>query len=480
MTIRDVEQRCGMERANIRFYEREGLISPERRENGYREYTEENVQTLLRIRLLRSLHVGLDEIGALVRGERELDDTLREQLERLEREQQNAAAAGAVCREIRSDRATYQTLDAQRYLDRLEEAMHTPVLSCPPDDRDAAPRCPWRRYFARWLDGMICMAAFSALLAALGVMLTQVLRDGRGILLQLGSFAVQMLTEPLLLHWFGTTPGKAIMGLHMETEDGTRPGIHDGWTRFWEMLWYGEGIGIPFFSLYRLYKSYARSADGEEQPWDEGFVITARKNTWQRWLGLIGAAAGCFFLIVTLVLAQQLPPNRGALTMAQYAENFAYYEKLLDVEFEKELGADGAWHEPQREDGMIVISMHPDAMPEYHFETESGEVVGVWFEVVPEDKTQWVGSYYNQMLLCALSLAGAQKENGIYADVASSLSKRLPDTLQSVSFTANGVNVMCEVETKGYRVVDLWSIPDDSVPETEREFCLCFSVEIAR
>ena len=81
MTIRDVEQRCGMERANIRFYEREGLISPERRENGYREYTEENVQTLLRIRLLRSLHVGLDEIGALVRGERELDDTLREQLE---------------------------------------------------------------------------------------------------------------------------------------------------------------------------------------------------------------------------------------------------------------------------------------------------------------------------------------------------------------------------------------------------------------
>lgn len=480
MTIRDVEQRCGMERANIRFYEREGLISPERRENGYREYTEENVQTLLRIRLLRSLHVGLDEIGALVRGERELDDTLREQLERLEREQQNAAAAGAVCREMRSDRATYQTLDAQHYLDRLEEAMHAPVLPCPPDDRDAAPRCPWRRYFARWLDGMICMAVFSALLAALGVMLTQVLRDGSGILLQLGSFVVQMLTEPLLLHWFGTTPGKAIMGLHIETEDGTRPSIRDGWTRFWEMLWYGEGIGIPFFSLYRLYKSYARSADGEEQPWDEGFVITARKNTWQRWAGLAGATAGCFFLIVTLVLAQQLPPNRGALTAAEYVENYAYYEKYTGTQFSGTLGADGAWHKQNEEWQTALVEMSGLPLPEYHFETENGEVVGVWFAVAPEDKTQWVGSYYDQMLLCALSLAGAQKENGLYANVASSLSKRLPDTLQSVSFTASGVNVVCEVETKGYHVVDLWSIPDDSVPEAEREFRLRFSVEIAR
>ena len=65
MTISEVERRCGMERANIRFYEREGLLAPERRENGYREYTEENVQTLLRIRLLRSLRVPLEEIGAL-------------------------------------------------------------------------------------------------------------------------------------------------------------------------------------------------------------------------------------------------------------------------------------------------------------------------------------------------------------------------------------------------------------------------------
>ncbi len=55
MTIKELEERTGLSRANIRFYEKEGLLSPLRRENGYREYTEEDVQTLQRIKLLRSL-----------------------------------------------------------------------------------------------------------------------------------------------------------------------------------------------------------------------------------------------------------------------------------------------------------------------------------------------------------------------------------------------------------------------------------------
>ncbi len=46
MTIRDVEWETGLERTNIRFYEREGFISPLRRENGYRDYCDEDVALL--------------------------------------------------------------------------------------------------------------------------------------------------------------------------------------------------------------------------------------------------------------------------------------------------------------------------------------------------------------------------------------------------------------------------------------------------
>ena len=55
MDIREAERSTGLGRANIRFYEKEGLIQPKRRENGYRDYTAEDVKTLLRVKLLRRL-----------------------------------------------------------------------------------------------------------------------------------------------------------------------------------------------------------------------------------------------------------------------------------------------------------------------------------------------------------------------------------------------------------------------------------------
>ena len=39
MHIKDVEQRTGLSRANIRYYEQEGLVHPARRKNGYRDYS---------------------------------------------------------------------------------------------------------------------------------------------------------------------------------------------------------------------------------------------------------------------------------------------------------------------------------------------------------------------------------------------------------------------------------------------------------
>ena len=38
MTVKEVEERTGLPRANIRYYESEGLIHPARGQNGYRDY----------------------------------------------------------------------------------------------------------------------------------------------------------------------------------------------------------------------------------------------------------------------------------------------------------------------------------------------------------------------------------------------------------------------------------------------------------
>ena len=42
MTIKEIEEASGMQRANIRYYEEEGFLNPEREKNGYRNYTEED------------------------------------------------------------------------------------------------------------------------------------------------------------------------------------------------------------------------------------------------------------------------------------------------------------------------------------------------------------------------------------------------------------------------------------------------------
>lgn len=63
MQIKEVEQLTGMPRANIRYYEKLGLLKQmTRNEYNYREYTEEDVRQLQRIRFLRMFEVSINEI----------------------------------------------------------------------------------------------------------------------------------------------------------------------------------------------------------------------------------------------------------------------------------------------------------------------------------------------------------------------------------------------------------------------------------
>ena len=56
MKINEVEALVGITKKNIRFYEEQGLLSPRRNsENGYRDYGQEEVDTLRQIKLLRKI-----------------------------------------------------------------------------------------------------------------------------------------------------------------------------------------------------------------------------------------------------------------------------------------------------------------------------------------------------------------------------------------------------------------------------------------
>ena len=83
MNIAEAERRTGLTRANIRFYEKEGLLKPTRGENGYRDYTEDNVQTLRKIMLLRRLRLSVPDIRAIERSEEHTSELQSQQPSRM-------------------------------------------------------------------------------------------------------------------------------------------------------------------------------------------------------------------------------------------------------------------------------------------------------------------------------------------------------------------------------------------------------------
>ncbi len=67
MNIQQAAEMGGLPPATIRCYERQGVLPrPPRQPNGYRNYTEEHVATLLLARGLRDLGLPLSEIGAIL------------------------------------------------------------------------------------------------------------------------------------------------------------------------------------------------------------------------------------------------------------------------------------------------------------------------------------------------------------------------------------------------------------------------------
>lgn len=82
MTIKEVEEQTGLSRSNIRFYEKEKLFEPLRNENnGYRDYSENDVENIKKIAYLRTLGLSVEDIRNTIFEKVKLQETLKRQNE---------------------------------------------------------------------------------------------------------------------------------------------------------------------------------------------------------------------------------------------------------------------------------------------------------------------------------------------------------------------------------------------------------------
>ncbi len=392
MKIQELEQRVGIERATIRYYEKEGLVEPERNENGYRDYSEENAEELKKIRLLRQVGLSIGKIRSLQQGSGDFDKILSEQICSLTSQIAEQKRAQLLCQTLKNDNATYEDLDAEHYLGLLNElkiAEHVPTGNSFKEDLPEEIH-PWRRYFARVLDYWLLNIAVNFVLVVLlrirplpGAFMNAIIAVLAG--------AAFIPVEAFMLSQWATTPGKFIFGIRIDSVQGGNLRFSQAFSRAGSVYAEGTFFRIPFLQIYSMLRQYCKLTGRsirrfirydevvngpEEMPWDHESELTYNRWNWKRGVALavlvVSAAT-----VVTITATDAIRPRyRGSdLTIAQFAKNYNYYLELFDDEtpiYDK-LQPDGKKYPvPTNQIVVDLTSTDPLKVWEYQYTEEKG------------------------------------------------------------------------------------------------------------
>lgn len=120
MLINEVENIVGLSKKSIRYYEKNGLLSPKRNiENDYRIYSEEDIRKLKIIKFLREVDVSIRELKLLNEHKITLQECMRQQIKKIEREESNYQKIKDMCIEISESNDTYEEIDITKYFEKV-------------------------------------------------------------------------------------------------------------------------------------------------------------------------------------------------------------------------------------------------------------------------------------------------------------------------------------------------------------------------
>ncbi|WP_426197264.1 RDD family protein [Massilia sp. DWR3-1-1] len=140
---------------------------------------------------------------------------------------------------------------------------------------------PWRRFFARMVDTWILTFAAGAIIGIPCIIFVPGFAEwleqpGADTLLSWISTPFALLAEAIVFGIFGSTIGKALLGVRVRTLGGEVPGFGAYLRRMPGVWWYGLGTGLPLITLFTCMSGYRCLGRGEPMAYDEGeFTVTA-------------------------------------------------------------------------------------------------------------------------------------------------------------------------------------------------------------
>ena len=123
MTIKEVEEQTSLSRSNIRFYEKEKLIEPSRNEsNGYRDYSENDVENIKKIAYLRTLGISIEDIRSIISEKVTLQEIIEKQNEVLKNQITDLNKAKLMCEKMLEEKSiSYEKLQVEQYVTELQD-----------------------------------------------------------------------------------------------------------------------------------------------------------------------------------------------------------------------------------------------------------------------------------------------------------------------------------------------------------------------
>ena len=119
MKINELGKMLNISCANIRFYEKEGLLNPERKDNGYREYDENEISILKKIIVYRKLGISIPNIKDVFNGKLTLGEAIDDSMSSINNELTELAVSAKLCTDLKAQGVENLTFDEDFYWNEI-------------------------------------------------------------------------------------------------------------------------------------------------------------------------------------------------------------------------------------------------------------------------------------------------------------------------------------------------------------------------
>lgn len=119
MKIKELEELLPVTRANIRYYEKEGLLKPHRGKNGYRDYDAEDVERLKQILIFRKLGISILDIKRILFDGVPASQVVKRNMKLLAKQLDELNAAMEVSRAMADDVSVDSAFPTEKYWEMI-------------------------------------------------------------------------------------------------------------------------------------------------------------------------------------------------------------------------------------------------------------------------------------------------------------------------------------------------------------------------